>query len=60
MKKTTNISPDKGRQPFESRKYKFDLDPVNYQCFISNSEKPLGQTDVASPTHDETTTSCPP
>ena len=59
MKKTTNISPDKGRSPFEGKKIKFDLNPVNYQCFISNSEKPVNQTDIASPAHDETTSSCP-
>ncbi len=37
MQKTTNISPDPTRPNQTPNKIKFDLNPMNYQCFISNS-----------------------
>ena len=39
MRETTYITPDKCRTGLESKKIKFDLNPLNYQCFISNNKK---------------------
>jgi hypothetical protein len=36
MKKTTNIIQDKPKILSEIQKIKFDLNPSNYKCFISN------------------------
>ena len=49
MQKTTNISPDKSRPIQTANKIKFDLNPMNYQCFISNSEKLHDSADGAIP-----------
>lgn len=35
MKKTTKLSPDKNRSIYELRNIKFDLNPLNYMCFIT-------------------------
>lgn len=49
MRKTTNISPDKSGTLKEFKKIKFDLNPQNYKCFISNNKKLSVRMDAATP-----------
>ena len=49
MRKTTNISPDKSGTLKEFKKIKFDLNPQNYKCFISNNKKLSATMDYATP-----------
>ena len=52
MKKTTNAFLDAPRSISEIQRIKFDLNPSNYKCFISNNDKLHQQCNAAIPDHD--------